>query len=133
MERYSASQALRLLPLLRSIVQEIKNLREERQETAILIEELEQASSLSPEGFSEAIFDARNRLAEIAESLRRCIHELFRLGVYMQNTRPFVIHIPGISRGKKVVFRWSESSREIEVLSPVKNSVVEADSGHPGA
>ncbi len=115
MKRYSASQANRLLPLLQSVAREIRQLRKERMEASLLVQDLEQANRISPEGFEDALGDAYARLAQAAEGFRRCVHELFRLGVYLQRTNPVILQIPGIFQGRRVVFSWEEGDTQVKL------------------
>ncbi len=117
MKRYSASQANRLLPLLQSVAREIRRLRKERMEVTLLVQDLEQAQRISPEGFDRALGDAYARLAQVAEGFRRCVHELFRLGVYLQKTSPVVLRIPGVFHGRQVTFSWEEGQSQVELLA----------------
>ena len=117
MKRYSASQANRLLPLLRSVAREIGQLRKERREVTLLIQDLEEAGRLSPEGFDQALGDAYARLSRTAEGFRRCVQELFRLGVYLRKTHPVVLQIPGLFQGKKVTFSWEEGESQVSLLA----------------
>ncbi len=117
MKRYSASQANRLLPLLRSVARELRQLRAERLEISLLVHDLEQAGRISPEGFDKALGDAYARLAQVTEGFRRCVHELFRLGVTLQRTNPVTLQIPGVFQGRKVTFSWEEGESKVRLLA----------------
>lgn len=129
MERYTSSQAHQMLTLLGSVAREIRELRELRRELRGLLDDIEQADRISPEGFTEARLDIQTRLAEVSEANRRCLHELFRLGVYLHGTQPLVFHIPGLSRNRNVVFVWMEGQDTLQILGPLGPEPLSRESG----
>ena len=86
-------------------------------EVSLLVQDLEQANRISPEGFDQALGDAYARLAEVAEGFRRCVHELFRLGVYLQRTSPVILQIPGVFQGRQVTFSWEEGEPKVRLMA----------------
>lgn len=107
-KRMNLAQAKALIPLLRSIANEVRerSLRVKRHEAL----RTNFATTPSPEGFITAIDDLDTAIRIESRAIEGALSELGRLGLEIQSTAPFVVHIPGRTPGGDVVFSWEAGS-----------------------
>ena len=106
-DRKNLAEAKALIPLLRSIANEVR----ERRLHLARHEALRQAFLSSPtnEGFVTALEDLDTEIRNENRGIEYALAELDGLGLNVQSTRPFIVHIPGRTPGGDVVFSWEEN------------------------
>jgi len=102
--RYSLKDANDLLPLIRSIADEIVERRAERRRLFRTKEELEVAQT--PEGFSSSIADLESRLFEHKVAIDSAVHEFEMLGLTVLRMHPLTVHVPGQTQRGPITFCW---------------------------
>lgn len=117
MRTYSLPEANQALRLVRSIATELLERRTDRRALARQREELEAA--VTPEGLRSELAELDARIWEHDEAIGRCKSELESLGMTVLRTNPLTIHIPGQSKGGRVVFCWQEGEGSVSHGHPV--------------
>ena len=124
-DRKNLAQAKALIPLLRSIANEVRERRLRLARYAALIRLLRNAQS--NEGFVSAIADIESAIRTENRGLESAVAEIERLGLTVQSTGPVVVHIPGRTPGGDVIFSWEDNQagallREEEEVADQANS-----------
>lgn len=124
-DRKNLAEAKALIPLLRSIANEVR----ERRLRLARHESLRQSFLTAPtgEGFVTALEDLDSAIRNENRGIEIALAELDGLGLNVQSTRPFIVHIPGRTPGGDVVFSWEETPsgttfRESEEVADQTNS-----------
>ena len=108
-ERMNLAEARALVPLLRSISNEIRERRLALSRLETLRHELAvKSSSITNEGFITAIQDLDAAISSQRRGIETALKELERLGLQVPSIRPLVVHIPGRTARGDVVFSWEE-------------------------
>ncbi|MEZ5989307.1 MAG: DUF2203 family protein [Planctomycetota bacterium] len=107
-------EARSLLPLLKSISDEVRERRKDQSRLEGLLSDLRVATLTTPEGMDMAVQDVEAELAQVRFELRRALHELEELGLEVPSLKPLVIYIPGMAEGKEVIFYWEEGDPALE-------------------
>ncbi len=95
-----------MLPLVRSVANEIVERRRTRSRQLREREQLEQVRT--PEGFSIALADLDARVCDEEEGIQRACREIERYGLIVLRLNPLVIHFPGRTQHEELVFCWQE-------------------------
>ena len=134
MAQFTLDQSSALLPLVRTIADEVVERRGEKHRLIRVRDELESAAS--PEGLTRSLADLDARIFEHETGIRRSVAEIEGLGLSLLRLNPLTIHFPGWTRTGKVVFCWQEGEdflchghalgEEEEPRRPLKVKVVDA-------
>src|SRR5262245_40968587 len=108
---YTLPEANQVLPLVRSITNELVERRAMRRAMQREREQLEAART--PEGLRGELAELDTRICEHDEALGNCRRELEDLGMTVLRTNPVTVHIPGQSRSGPVVFCWEEGEASV--------------------
>lgn len=111
MAQFTLDQSSALLPLVRTIAEEIVQRRTERQRLTRVRDELESAAT--PEGLNSSLADLDARILEHDAGMRRSTRELESLGLTVLRINPLTVHFPGRTRNGNVVFCWQEGETSV--------------------
>ena len=104
--RLTLEECNHLLPLVRSIANELVERREEFKDLRSRSKELEGAQS--PEGLSVALSDLDARILELEDCILEACEELARQGLTVHQMNPLVVHFPGRTGAEDAQFSWTE-------------------------
>ena len=134
MAQFTLDQSSALLPLVRSIGDEIVERRGQKHRMVRIRDELE--SVATPEGVTGSLADLDARIFEHDTGIRHAVEEIEDLGLSLLRLNPLTIHFPGRTRTGNVVFCWQEGEdslchghalgEEEEPRRPLKVRVVDA-------
>jgi hypothetical protein len=137
MTQFTLDHSSALLPLVRTIADEIVERRGEKHRLGRIRDELE--SVPTPEGLTRSLADLAARIFEHDTGLRRAVGEIEALGLSLLRLNPLTIHFPGRTRTGDVVFCWQEGEESLchghalgeeeEPRRPLKVRVVDAPKG----
>jgi len=107
--KYTRTQAMRLIPLLEGIANEIQ----ERRDAIAVLEEMIPSLQAGHSLHSIEVSIRENELRRERIELRRIGHELEKLGCSLTVTDPFELFIPGLDEG----FAWRRGETFLRVAS----------------
>ncbi|HMQ21836.1 MAG TPA: DUF2203 family protein [Planctomycetota bacterium] len=124
-ERKNLAEAKALIPILRSIANEVRERRLRLARYAAMMRLMRQ--SPSSEGFVSSLEDLESAIRAENRGLESALSEIDKLGLSVQSTGPFVVHIPGRTPGGDVIFSWEDNQagallREEEEVADRSNS-----------
>lgn len=111
MARLSLDQSTAILPLIKSVADEMIERRTERRNLSRMRDKLEHATT--PEGLTAALADLDARIFEHDHGIARATDELEQMGLTLLRLNPVTIHFPGCTRTGKVVFCWQEGEMSV--------------------
>ena len=109
--KFTLADCNTMLPLVRSVANEITERR--RRRSRILREREQLEAARTPEGLSLALNEADARVADEEDGIQHCCVELEHYGLTVLRLNPLVVHFPGRTRDDQVVFCWQEGESTV--------------------
>ena len=113
---YSQSGAQRLIPLIATIHQEIRERSEAIRDLNIRLRQ-QRGSSSNPSHRQAAILNLQAELSANKRELRMAKKELARLGCHLDEENPFRVLIRGLDGEFESGFAWSAGEEQLQTLA----------------